>query len=109
MGYLFNGDRALSDFSPLIGWNTASLQKMNMSFRGTSIADVCVLSSWNLTKVTALNEMFDGIPDFYSRDYKCLESWTFSPFVYHSLIFNNQAGTRERVPSWYLEWFPFIH
>jgi hypothetical protein len=108
MGYLFNDDRALSDFSPLIGWNTASLQEMNMSFRGTSIADVCVLSSWNLTKATALNEMFDGIPDFYSRDYKCLEPWTFSPFVYHSLIFDNQAGTRDRVPSWYLEWFPYI-
>lgn len=108
MGYLFNDDRALSDFSPLIGWNTASLQEMNMSFRGTSIADVCVLSSWNLTKVTALNEMFDGIPDFYSRDYKCLEPWTFSPFVYHSLIFDNRAGTRDRVPSWYLEWFPYI-
>lgn len=53
--------RSLTDLSPLAGWNTASVNNIQQTFRGTSrmaLSDLSPLSDWDTRNVTNMQQIF---------------------------------------------------
>lgn len=64
--YLFSSFNNLSDISGLANWNVSKMSAMNEMFYGCNISDLAPLSNWNVSNVNNMNHLFrnqKGITD----------------------------------------------